>query len=693
MLLLFLAAVPAQGIYRPTDGAAAAAAASDYAFVQFSDAPLASYDGSLSDYSATKPQKGQKLDLKSPAAQKYGNRLAAQRDNYKKWLAKQMPQVQVVTEYSVTFNGLGVKLNGATLKAIQGGPGAVAAGLSATYTPAMDVSHGVINDAPLWTALGGQASAGANIKVGVIDTGIDKDHPFLNDEGFTAPTGFPKGDTRYTSNKVIVAKVFVENPWLDAKAVQSHGTHVSGTIAGRAGTNAPMASDLSGVAPGAYLGSYNVFPGNVDNAKSLFIAKAVEETVIDGMDVINLSLGGGAHQGKDILEMAVDAAADAGVVVAIAAGNEGPGYYTVGSPGTAGNVITVAAITNAHQFSGTVVNEAVGTVNATTGSGNGALTESVTGQYANYGGDMLACAPLSGTPLAGKIALISRGNCTFSTKINNAQAAGADAVIIYQSVDGDPIGMATDGVNIPAVMIKQADGKTLATWTGDHTVTLNPASEQPAESGKVADFTSFGPTPNYTLKPDLAAVGVNVYSSVVGGGYEVYNGTSMATPHVAGSSALLLALHPDWSPAEVKAALMGTARPGTDSVDPLKVGAGIIDLGRAMNPPAMAFPSSLSFELVRPVGNHIYSITFTLTNTTNANQDYSVNAGAELTASPAAASLGAGESAQITVTVNDNGASAPGQDGYPQLHRGIVTVSSGAGDIRVPYLYVNDYNR
>jgi len=219
-LLLLMAAVPAQGIYRVSDGAASAVASDDYAFVQFSDPPLASYDGAIAGYSATRPQKGDKLDLNSLAANQYGNRLQAQRDNYQKWLAKQLPQVQVVTAYSVVFNGLGLKLNGASLKDIQGGPGAVAAGMSASYTPAMNASHDLIDDATVWSALGGRAGAGAGIMVGVIDTGIDFQHPFLNDGGFTAPPGFPKGQTQYTSNKVIVAKVFAQDPWLDARAVQ-----------------------------------------------------------------------------------------------------------------------------------------------------------------------------------------------------------------------------------------------------------------------------------------------------------------------------------------------------------------------------------------------------------------------------------------------------------------------------------------
>ncbi|HYF92291.1 MAG TPA: S8 family serine peptidase [Symbiobacteriaceae bacterium] len=707
ILLLVLAAIPAYGINLNTDGPRPGATTDDYVFVRFGDAPLASYDGSVSGYEATKPGKGQKLDLNSPAARKYGNRLAAQRQNYLKWLAKRYPQVQIVTEYAVTFNGVGLKLNGATLRDVQGGPGAVQAGLSASFGKAMSASHGVIGTPALWSALGGQESAGSGIKVGVIDSGVDQSHPFLHDAGMTAPAGYPMGDARFTSNKVIVAKVFHQSPWLTAEAIDSHGTHVAGTIAGRAGTAAPLATGLSGVAPGAWLGNYNVFPGHVASAKSLFIAKAVEEAVIDGMDVLNLSLGGTAHQGSDILSMAVDAAVDAGVVVAIAAGNEGPGHYTVGSPGIADKVITVAAVTNAHVFAPTVYAAALpGPVLARTGDGNGELRETKTGTYAVWadfaGGDTLACTPLSGTPLTGMIALLQRGVCTFAEKVNNAAAAGAVAVIMYQreDVDGEPIAMSTDGVTIPAVMIRRDDGKAMAAWTGDRTVTLEKTAERAGVASNLADFSSWGPTPAYMLKPDVAAIGTDVYSSVPGGGYAVFGGTSMATPHVAGASALLLAHSRangrGWGPAEVKAALMGTARPGASTDDPLKVGAGMIDLARAVSPPAMAMPSSLSFGLVRPVGSHLYQMSFRLTNTSGAAAVFAMSdsLGGKVTVSPGSVALAAGQSALVTVTVADRGAPSPGQGGYPELRRGrVVAEAPGVGSIRVPYLYVMDYNR
>ncbi|MHB9145058.1 MAG: S8 family serine peptidase [Symbiobacteriia bacterium] len=697
VMLIVAMAVPAGAQWLATDGqSAGSGSSSDYVWVTFSEPSVSA---------ALAPAHGRKIDFSSPAANDKANKVTAQQQNYIKWLAKQYPQVQVVTSYDVTVNALGLKLNGATLAQVKGGPGTTDAGVSQEYSAAMNQSPGLINAPAVWTALGGQPKAGAGIKVGVIDTGIDQTHPFLQPyDGQAYPAGYPKGDTRFTSKKVIVARVYNENPFATAEAVQSHGTHVSGTIGGKPGTDAPLASGLSGVAPGVWLGNYNIFPGHVENAKDLFITKAVEQAVIDGMDVLNLSIGGGAHQGKCLTNMAVDGATDAGVVVVVAAGNEGPGYYTVGSPGTADKVITAAAITNSHKFEGQVVSSALPEpAAATTGDGGGKLTAVTTGTYAVWAdvapaGDELAGSPIPGTPFAGKIVLIKRGAVTFSTKINNAYAAGAVGVIIYNSTSADPIPMSTPGVSIPAVMVSLAAGNTLAANTGDHSVTLKPAFEQPYAPYMLADFTSWGPTPNYTLKPDVAAPGVNVYSSVVGGGYEVYDGTSMATPHVAGSAALLLAYSQanglGWGPSEVKAALMGTARDGADSSDPLKLGAGVVDLSRAINPPALAIPSSLSFELVRPVGNHTYSLTFSLTNSTAGEQTYSFSeAAGYLGFDQSSVTLAPGASAAVTATVLYRGLQLPAQGGTQRLVRGYVVASSGAGSIKVPYLYVIDYNR
>src|SRR5213076_3390585 len=162
-------------------------------------------------------------------------------------------------------------------------------------------------------------------------------------------------DCRYVANKVIVAKVFYNKAkvqGLDALAVQDHGTHTAGIAAGVTGktavVNGVAIDDMSGIAPGAFLGNYNVFPDLVDNARSEDILNAVDAAIADGMDVLNLSLGGSYHGNNDLLATGLDNAVDACLVVAVAAGNSGPGAGTVESPGRARKVITVGASTNQH---------------------------------------------------------------------------------------------------------------------------------------------------------------------------------------------------------------------------------------------------------------------------------------------------------------------------------------------------------
>src|SRR6266705_5528437 len=328
------------------------------------------------------PVPGQKLDLNSPAAQSYSTYLANGRASAKGWLKNNMPTVQVVDEYSIVLNALAVKLNGNAMNGLLNAPGAAFISGDYLYHLDMNRSPALIGAPTLWAANGGQGNAGAGVKIGIIDTGIDQTHPFLTDNSLTIPAGFPKCDAidsavgtpdtqcKFVSNKVIVAKVFETLTNFDGQAAQAHGSHVSGIAAGVANTCAPFVGcTLSGIAPKAFLGSYNVFPGNVLGASSHDISKAVEAAVADGMDVLNLSLGGTANP-DDVLVNAVNAATDAGVVVAIAAGNAGPGAGTIESPGIADKVITVGASTNPHFVGIPVTVPSLGTFGAALGQFN-----------------------------------------------------------------------------------------------------------------------------------------------------------------------------------------------------------------------------------------------------------------------------------------------------------------------------------
>src|SRR6266487_237882 len=334
----------------------------DQAILTFNDQPLASYDGHIPGYARTMPTHGQQLDLNSPAAQAYLTYLANQHEVAKGWLKDNAKDVQVIYDYSIVVNGIAVQLNGHNINHLLNAPGASWIEPAYLYQVDDDVSNALIGAPAVWAAEGGQSNAGAGIKIGIIDTGIDQTHPFLTDNSLAIPAGFPKCDAidsavgtpdtscLFTTNKVIVAKVFQTQAKtnFDAHAAQAHGTHVSGIATGVANTCAPFVGcAMSGVAPKAYLGNYNVFPGNITSATSLDITKAIEAAVADGMNVLNLSLGGGARP-DDVLVNAVNRAVDAGLVVAIAAGNSGPGSATIESPGTASNVITVGASTDPH---------------------------------------------------------------------------------------------------------------------------------------------------------------------------------------------------------------------------------------------------------------------------------------------------------------------------------------------------------
>ena len=692
LALALATAMSAYAIVDDSDGPPPATGIADgYAIVILSAPPLAEWPG------AARARNG-KIDFNGGANGQYLASLAQARNDFKQWLRSSGSPVQVLVEYDTVLNGLALQLNGATFDSLRAGPGVALVEPSLTYAPSMDRSPTLIGAPVAWAALVGVANAGAGIKVGVIDTGIDETHPFLSDNSLHPPPGFPKfdpGNQQFTSKKVIVARVyFTRGGPFTAQAIQAHGTHVSGTIAGVHGTSAPASatapavSGLSGIAPKAFLGNYNVFPGFTTNATSHDIAHAIEDAVKDGMDVINMSLGGGINGFQDELTVASDRAVKAGLVVAVAAGNSGPGVNTVASPGQAALVITAAASTNNHYFG---ISVRVATVPATSfGAGIGAFNPyrpAVTAPLIKWSnssdlaGATKACAGVSGQPYAGDIVVLDRGACTFSTKIRNAQSAGAAGVLVVNNVAGDPVAMGKDGTpnqpTIPAVMLALSDRSAIRadagfTATADGTALV----EITTTNGNIlAAFSSRGPTNLLDIKPDAAAPGVNVYSSVPRSGFAMFQGTSMATPHIAGSSALLRQLHPDWTPAMVKSAIVDSASRPTalGTTNPQNRGGGVVDLAAATSVEAVLDPATLSFRKIEPESGQSKTISVTVTNVTSSTQSYGASvaitrtpvpgsaAGSSATVSPSSATLGAGQSATFSVTVTASPESPDGQ--------------------------------
>ena len=409
----------------------------------------------------------------------------AQQRTFRRELVAHVPNARVGWRYRLVANGFAVSVPTAQVPRLRGLAGVRDVYPAAAYGPMLDHTPQQIGAPALWGP-SGLDTAGQGMKIGIIDSGVDPTHSFFDPSGYTMPPGFPKGQAKFTSAKVIVARVFAPKGAKAASARlafdsddSSHGTHVAGIAAGNAQTAAGGGRVVSGVAPRAQIGNYKVFvetnSGLSPNANSPAIVAAIEAAVADGMDVINFSGGEPEIEPRrDIVARALDAAAAAGVVPVVAAGND---FNDVG----AGSV---------------------------------------------------------------------------SSPANSARAIVSGAV----EISGNP-------------------------------------------SKRVhAGFSSVGPTTmSLQLKPDVAAPGVDVLSSVPGG-WGSLSGTSMAAPHIAGAAALLAQRHPEWTVAQLKSALVQT---GVDSVQesgglagPQFQGGGVVALGKADRPLLFAEPTGLSFGLL-----------------------------------------------------------------------------------------------
>jgi minor extracellular serine protease Vpr len=678
------------------------------AVVVLKEQPLATYDGHVAGYDKTRPAKGT-VNPNSAAAKKYVGYLKNEHSAFQKWLQTNVPSAKVTSQYYTVLNGVAVKLNGAAIGKLANNADVVSVEYNALYHPSMSQSYKIINAAGAWTQAGGRANAGAGVKVGVIDSGVDYRHPFLDATGFAYPAGFPRCDAADTatgggcknvSPKVIVAKVFYNKnnqtnyDALPVKGEGDHGTHVSGTIAGVTGktavVNGVSINDMSGVAPRAWLGNYNVFPGAVENARSEDILNAVEAATDDGMQVLNLSLGGSYHGNNDLLAKGLDNAVAGGVVVAVAAGNSGPGGSTIESPGRARDILTAGASTNDH-FVGQPVTYGTTTVGAAVGD----FPPLPGGTFGTFDTGNNGCASVA-AGAAGKIAIINRGTCVFSQKVANAKAAGAVGALVINNVAGDPTAMARSAGfadNLPAVMIGKAEGAALrASGATSITAVASFSEFITANQDILAGFSSQGPTRvDFAIKPDLASVGVNVLSSVAcpstgtcggEGDWAFFSGTSMATPHLAGSAAVLLAIHPTWSPLQVKSALANTAdlvvknaSDASTTVGPMLQGGGRENLTEAADARITLSPTSASFGKVSASRTNPTAMTIRVTNLTGSAQTYAVS---EQKFTPAAGALGATFGGG-TIGGADSRVSTPTSITVPANGSATLTISVNAG--------------
>jgi minor extracellular serine protease Vpr len=684
-----------------------------------------------------------RLDVHGRSSRTYLARLAVAQDRTVAELRRAIPTATVSNRFRILLDAITVDLPAKQL------PTLVKLGFvrhvypSARYALKTNESPSIIGADVLRAATGAD---GAGIKIGVVDDGIDQTNPFLDPTGYSYPPGFPKGGLKWTSEKVIVARVF-PGPTsgrpgrlaLDP-ASSFHGTHVAGIAAGDAGTNAPAGRDhpavpgLSGVAPKAWLGNYRVFTvptpiGHVANTPQ--IIAAFEAAVADGMDVINFSGGGpNSDPANDPMIETVHNVAVAGVVPVIAAGNDRDdfGLGSVGSPGTAPDAITVAAVSSNHVFSPALTvdspalpgtpaqipiqvsqpktpaawassDQTLVDVGAIVGKDGQPVEAHVCGAGVRV--NDAASTQLPAHSLDGAIALVSRGICTFTSKAQRVKDAGAAGVVIVDNrpAEANPIPVA---LPLPGGMISSFDGSRLraimAGTGGRAQIKIGTSFEQIVTNrgGVPTSFSSAGPNDfGHALKPDISAPGGQILSSTLpqaGGPFAVFDGTSMATPHIAGAVADLLELHRGWTPGQIKSALMSTAGPtlansGSTSEAPVLVeGAGLANVNAADDPKIFTNPQSLSFRDLN-VSNGAQDDHELLT------IDDAVGGGGtwQVALEPQSATMGASLTIPSSITIPPGGyadlavAVHAAVDAQAGEDYGFVTLTSGTLTRRVPY--------
>ena len=555
---------------------------------------------------------------------------------------------QVEREYDNALRGFALKAPAGSLDAIRAASGVKAAFLDReTRVDDADdqvAGEGATNSARTSTQDPANLSAqlmmhadqitqkGDGKVIAVIDTGVDMTHPaFAGALGGTPALSADKvasltpqlGDGKtgtYVSEKFPFAYDYADNDPDASPTGQagSHGTHVAGIAAGNAG-------EIVGIAPDAQIIVAKVARSVEGDITDSGLLAALDDMVILHPDVINLSLGqlGGMDNEADSVYATVfKSLQDVGVTVNAAAGN----HYTAGygntsgknlpfasdpdsstqcEPATYSSVVSVASVDNSLAHSAFTVGDRDIPFQRAGGANGQKMPDlsDLTGGPFEYvdGGigsaeDGAALKAKYPEGLAGKIVLVKRGSLTFQTKFDNIAGSKPAGFIVYNNVPGDSLvvmSLATDGV--PAAFISQADGEAMLA-AADHHLSVAPGKVvAPSSKYSMSSFSSWGVTPDLRLKPEVAAPGGNIYSSVPGGTYEFMSGTSMATPQMAGVSAVVLQrvqndpLFASMSAREkvdvVQNLIMGTAAPIADPLQdtgdpysPRKQGSGLANV-------------------------------------------------------------------------------------------------------------------
>ena len=625
--------------------------------VVLAEKPAATYDGGTPGLAATKPQNGRKLDADRPEVQQYQAHLEDKQNS-----VAGAENIQIKRKYTAAINGFSADLTAEQAVKLAKDPAVLmvapdtenAPDYSTTDFLKLSGANGLWN-----TAFGGQDNAGKGVVVGVIDSGYTPSNPFFAGATSSRSAAMPRLASRTAprtarspclnptatrssasarrardpgrlltaddcNSKVLSARYFADDflkyvapqnrapeELISPVDVGSHGTHTASTAAGNANVHANLgATDMgitSGVAPAAKLSVYKVCweDDNPDTGGCYSSASvaAINQAILDGVDVLNYSISGSTSTTTDPVSLAFLSAASAGIFVAASAGNSGPTASTVnhGAPW----LTTVAASSFSTELQGTVEFEdgskfRGASLMATPVPASSVVLAAAAAAAGAANPELCAPNALDPAKVAGKIVVCDRGVVDRVAKSAEVKRAGGIGMILVNlatsSEDLDRHSVPTVHVNPPAT--QQIKDKIIANpaikvaLVNKDTTGL-PVAPQP----QIAGFSSRGPllaTGSDLLKPDVAAPGVAVLAGVspIGSGgdqFGMMSGTSMAAPHVAGFGALVLAKNPSWSPATVKSAMMTTAgevknADGTRNGDVFATGAGQVDVARVLDP-------------------------------------------------------------------------------------------------------------
>ena len=595
--------------------------------VQLEEPALASYRGGIAGLRATSPAATgrDRLAVDSRASQAYVEHLVDRQKDVARDLEAMLGRdVKVTARFQHALNGIVIRAAREEAQLLTDLPGVAAVYPDQKWKLDTDVSNEIIGSPAIWEGETGSdiGSRGEGVVVGMLDTGVNPGHPSfaaVDGDGYVHEN--PLGSGNYLgvcapgaprhqdicNDKLIGAWDFTGS---NATDDNGHGSHTGSTMAGNKHEAVftigedTLTRTISGVAPRANVISYKVC---TLSCLSSWSVAAVNQAIIDGTDVLNYSISGPDNPWNNAVDAAFLAAYDAGIFVSASAGNDGPGAGTVAktAPWNAAVAATNSPRLIAHDVSvlgDSVPEDLVGLAGVPgTGPAVAAPVEAELREASVVDADNIrGCEDFPAGAFQGAIALIERGDCNFSVKVDNADDAGAIGVIVSNQFVGPPVVMgALEGTDVPSVMLDNADGNRLREY-----VVANPGTTVRIDSSTVltmhpewermvSDFSSRGPSDFDLLAPTFAAPGRNILAATMASGgetarYEFMQGTSMASPHGAGAGALLKGLHPQWSPAAIRSALASTADDqdllkddGETAADPFDVGSGLLDLDAA----------------------------------------------------------------------------------------------------------------